>query len=156
MCMGKVCVVLTTQILTDTFSRNWEKMEAGIKRYQKLVIDILGLRSNTVHPQVCSWVLQRIQMTSTSATGASQSDLSSLTTAYQRIRKVIDLPQGGITNPMSISYDPTSMYRLMRALPSKFSDSEAASNPPSRFPTLNLSAYFQTRGLWRRKTRRSG
>ena len=52
--------------------------------------------------------------------------VQSLTAGYQRMRKVVDLPQGGLVNPMSITYNPESMYRLLRAAPLEgYADSEA-------------------------------
>lgn len=41
--------------------------------------------------------------------------------AYQQIRAVIDLPDGGLQNPMSILFDPTLGLKPISANPSNFS-----------------------------------
>lgn len=75
--------------------------------------------------------MQRAQMVGI-ASGAVPTDLQSLIGGYQDARKRVDLPQGGIANPMAISYDPTKMYRLFRGTPtSGYNDSESVNGTAS-------------------------
>jgi hypothetical protein len=94
------------------------------------------------------FVVQRVQMTA-AAGGSLPTDIPGLIASYQRVRKLVDLPQGGLVNPMAISYNPTDMYRLFRSTPEGgYTDSEAVdpnastgiAPPPSKLiPRIQFS-----------------
>lgn len=60
------------------------------------------------------------------AGGSLPTDIPSLIQSYQKARTLVELPQGGMVNPMAISYDPSDMYRLLRGVPPEgYIDSES-------------------------------
>lgn len=73
--------------------------------------------------------VQRSQMINPS-NPTTPTNIPSLIAGYQRLRTSVELPQGGLINPMSISYNPVSMYRLLRAMPDGgIYDSESSLSP---------------------------
>lgn len=59
----------------------------------------------------------------------------------------MDLPQGGLVNPMAVSYDPTDMYRLFRSTPKGgYTDSEAVDPNASIGPPPPLHKHLHQPG----------
>ena len=76
------------------------------------------------------------------AAGSMPIDIATLINSYQSNRIFVDLPQGGLANPMAVSYNPADMYRLLRAVPSEgYLDSESV-NQSAPGMCLNFRALF--------------
>ena len=108
---------------------------------------IIGHDCTQVLPQVSDLltkalrelVLQRTQMT-TPASGALPTDIPSLIQSYQAARVLVELPQGGMINPMAVSYNPADMYSLLRAVPTVgYNDSEAVNGSSTCRPSIPAS-----------------
>ena len=84
------------------------------------------------------------------ASGALPTDVPSLIQSYQDARILVELPQGGMVNPMAISYDPMKTYRLLRAVPQGgYSDSESSNGSlPCKSTIMTTCSKHQDFHIW--------
>ena len=74
------------------------------------------------------------------ASGALPTDVPSLIQGYQDARNLVELPQGGMVNPMAIAYDPMKTYRLLQAVPQGgYNDSESVNGSLPRKSIIMLT-----------------